>query len=54
MLLRSHGVSDATSLSRNQLLQLAVTMERTKLQMAKEGVEGARSTASVEVLYCVG
>lgn len=56
MLLRSQGVADATALSRNQLLQLAVNLETTKLHMAKDvGVGGGGgSAATVEVLYCVG
>jgi len=57
MLLRSQGVADATALSRNQLLQLAVSLETSKLHMAKDGGAGGVggvSAASVEVLYCVG
>ena len=54
MLLRSQGVADATALSRNQLLQLAVNLETTKLHMASAGGAGGGSAVSVEVLYCVG
>ena len=54
-LLRSYGVSDATSLSRNQLIQLAITLETAKMNLAAAKQGGSRgASASVEVLYCVG